>query len=82
MKKTNSPKFIGKAKITRQGQLTLPFEARQDLDIPLESEVYWYELNNCLVVVKDLINQKDLVSAIFSADNKKDNNKGNKKRVQ
>ena len=57
-------KFIGKAKITKQGQITLPFEARKDMDIEVNSEVYWYELDNCLVVVKDLVNQKDLMKNI------------------
>ncbi len=58
------PKFIGKAKITQQGQLTLPQEARSNLGIPLGSEVYWYEFDDYLVVVKDLVNQKDLIKKI------------------
>lgn len=58
------PKFIGKTKVTKQGQITLPFEARKDLAIELNSEVYWYELDDCLVVVKDLVNQKDLMRVI------------------
>ncbi|MFH1642229.1 MAG: AbrB/MazE/SpoVT family DNA-binding domain-containing protein [Nanoarchaeota archaeon] len=58
------PKFIGKTKVTTQGQITLPFEGRRDLGIEINSEVYWYELNNCLVVVKDLVNQKDLTKVI------------------
>ena len=57
-------KFIGKAKITQQGQLTLPQEARSNLGMPIGSEVYWYELDDYLVVVKDLINQKDLIKKI------------------
>jgi bifunctional DNA-binding transcriptional regulator/antitoxin component of YhaV-PrlF toxin-antitoxin module len=60
----DSPKFIGKAKVTKQGQVTLPFEARKDLSIPIESEIYWYEINDCLVVVKDLVNQKDLLDIV------------------
>jgi bifunctional DNA-binding transcriptional regulator/antitoxin component of YhaV-PrlF toxin-antitoxin module len=59
------PKFIDKAKLTKQGQLTLPQEARKSLKIEAESEVYWYELNNVLVVVKDLVNPKELVKLIF-----------------
>jgi bifunctional DNA-binding transcriptional regulator/antitoxin component of YhaV-PrlF toxin-antitoxin module len=55
-------KFIGKVKITKQGQLTLPLEARNDLGISVEEEVYWYELNGALVVTKELMNQKDLDS--------------------
>ena len=57
-------KFIGKAKITTQGQVTLPYEGRKDLNIDLESEVYWYEINGCLIVVKDLVNQKDIMKLI------------------
>ena len=55
-----TPKFIGKAKLTKQGQVTLPNEARQDLDIKLDSDIYWYELGNKLIVVKELVNPKDL----------------------
>ena len=57
-------KFIGKARITKQGQVTLPYEGRKDLNIDLESEVYWYEVNNCLVVVKDLVNQEKIMSMV------------------
>jgi bifunctional DNA-binding transcriptional regulator/antitoxin component of YhaV-PrlF toxin-antitoxin module len=53
-------KFIGKVKITKQGQLTLPLEARKDLGINLEDEVYWYELDGVLIVTRELLNQKDL----------------------
>ena len=56
----DKPKFIGKVKLTKQGQVTLPNEARQDLDIKVDSDVYWYELGNNLIVVKDLVNPKDL----------------------
>lgn len=54
------PKFIGKAKLTRQGQVTLPNEGRQDLDIEVNSEIYWYELGDSLIAVKELVNPKDL----------------------
>ena len=64
------PKFIDKAKLTKQGQLTLPQEARKSLKIEAESEVYWYELNNVLVVVKDLVNPKELVKLIFEKKKK------------
>ena len=59
------PKFIGKAKLTKQGQLTLPQEARQDLDIDAKSEVFWYEFNDILILVKDLVNPKELVDFVF-----------------
>lgn len=58
-------KFIGKTKVTRQGQITLPFEARKDMDIELNSEVYWYEIDDCLILVKELVNQNDLIKVIF-----------------
>ena len=58
-------KFIGKAKLTRQGQLTLPQEARKDLKIVPESEVYWYEFNDILILVKDLVNPKDIINFMF-----------------
>ncbi len=61
------PKFIGKAKLTKQGQMTLPNEARKDLGIELNSELYWYEIDGCLVVVKRLMNQKELLEMIRNA---------------
>lgn len=64
-------KFVGKAKLTRQGQLTLPQEARKDLKIDAESEVYWYEFNDILVLVKDLVNPKELANFIFNRKKKK-----------
>ncbi len=63
-------KFIGKAKLTKQGQLTLPQEARQDLRIGSKSEVYWYEFNDILILVKDLVNPKELVSLVFKRKKK------------
>ena len=65
------PKFIGKAKLTKQGQLTLPQEARQDLGIDAESDVFWYEFNDILILVKDLVNPKELVRLVFSKKRKK-----------
>ena len=59
------PKFIGKVKLTKQGQITLPQEARSDLGIKLGDELYWYELDNSLIIVKDLVNQKELVEKIL-----------------
>ena len=58
------PKFIGKVKLTSQGQLTLPQEARADLNIDLGQELYWYEHNGSLILVKQLVNQKDLVKQL------------------
>ena len=53
-------KFVGKSKLTKQGQLTLPFEARQDLSIKKDNELYWYLVDHHLVVVKELVNPKEL----------------------
>ena len=64
-------KFIGKAKITKQGQVTLPFEAREYLKLDLNSEVYWYLVDDHLVVVKDLVSTEELASML----NKKKFNK-------
>ena len=65
------PKFVGKARLTKQGQLTLPQEARQDLKIGPKSEVYWYEFNGILVLVKELVNPKELASFLFNKRKKK-----------
>ena len=64
-------KFIGKAKLTKQGQLTLPQEARKDLKIGAESDVYWYELNDVLLVVKEIINPKDILNLILKKRQRK-----------
>lgn len=64
-------KFVGKAKLTKQGQLTLPQEARQDLKIDANSEVFWYEFNDILILVKDLVNPKELVNFVFSKKKRK-----------
>ena len=64
-------KFVGKAKLTTQGQLTLPQEARQDLKIDAKSDVYWYEFNGILVLVKELVNPKELVSFILNKKKRK-----------
>ena len=53
-------KFISKAKLTKQGQITLPLEARKDLDIDINSELYWYEIGDRLIISKELLNPKDL----------------------
>ncbi len=57
-------KFIGKAKITKQGQVTLPFEARTDLKLDSDSEVFWYLVDKHLVVVKDLVSVDELKKII------------------
>jgi len=64
-------KFIGKAKITKQGQVTLPFEAREELKLDLNSEIYWYLIDDHLVVVKDLVSTEDLQDMIKGKKRKK-----------
>ena len=64
-------KFIGKAKLTKQGQLTLPREARKDLGIGAESGVYWYEFNDALILVKELVNPKESVHIESSFEEEK-----------
>ncbi len=59
------PKFIGKAKLTKQGQLTMPIEARNDLEIRADSDVYWYELDGVLVLTKSLLNTKEVAEQLF-----------------
>ena len=55
------PKFIGKARLTKQGQLTLPQEGRQDLKIDSKSDVFWYEFNGILILSKELFNPKEII---------------------
>ena len=57
----DEPKFIAKVKLTSQGQLTLPREARESLSIGEESELYWYEVDGYLVLTTELDNPKELL---------------------
>jgi bifunctional DNA-binding transcriptional regulator/antitoxin component of YhaV-PrlF toxin-antitoxin module len=57
-------KFVGKAKITKQGQVTMPFEAREDLKLDTNSEIFWYKVDDHLVVVKDLVSIDQMNSMI------------------
>ena len=59
------PKFIGKARLTKQGQLTLPQEGRKDLKIDSKSDVYWYEFNDVLVLVKEVVNPKEIIDFVL-----------------
>jgi len=65
------PKFIGKVRLSRQGQITLPLEARNDLLIKLDSELYWYEVDKCLIVTKELVSQKELMGLVLNIKGKK-----------
>jgi len=58
------PKFIGKAKLTSQGQLTVPVEARKDLKIDNDSEVYWYEFEGFLVLTTQLMSINELAELL------------------
>ena len=69
-------KFVGKARITKQGQVTLPFEARSDLKLDSNSEIYWYLVEDHLVVVKELVSIIDLIKII------KKKERGDKKTKQ
>ena len=60
-----TPKFIGKARLTKQGQLTLPIEARQDLKIDADSDVYWYEIDDALILTKSLLNTKEVAELLL-----------------
>ena len=64
-------KFVGKAKITKQGQVTMPFEARTDLKLDANSEIYWYLVEDHLVIVRDLVSIEDLIKIIKRRGNKK-----------
>ncbi len=65
-------KFIGKAKITTQGQVTLPSEARDSLKLDANSEIYWYQVDEHLVVVKELVSVDDLANIISNKKRKKE----------
>ena len=56
--------FIGKARITRQGQLTLPIRGRENLNISVGDDLYWYQLNDSLVVTKELVSPKELAKLL------------------
>ncbi len=58
------PKFIAKVKLTRQGQLTLPQEARNSLKIPSEAELYWYEIDGYLILTREIDNPKELLKKL------------------
>ena len=54
------PKFIGKAKITSLGQITVPKEARQDINVKEGDELYWYLVNDQLVATAELMSLDEL----------------------
>jgi bifunctional DNA-binding transcriptional regulator/antitoxin component of YhaV-PrlF toxin-antitoxin module len=53
-------KFVGKAKITKTGQVTLPNEARVNLSLNSSSEIFWYETNDFLIATKKLLSEEDV----------------------
>ncbi|MBI4439532.1 AbrB/MazE/SpoVT family DNA-binding domain-containing protein [Candidatus Woesearchaeota archaeon] len=52
--------FLGKSRLTTQGQTTLPMEGRSGLGVEVGSEVYWYSVDGFLIVTKDLCSHEDL----------------------
>lgn len=58
------PKFIGKARLTSQGQLTVPIEARKDLNIDNDAKVYWYEVGEFLVLTTKLVSINELAELL------------------
>lgn len=55
-----APTFIGKVKLTSQGQVTVPQEARKSLKILDEQDLYWYQLGSKLVITASLVAPEDL----------------------
>ena len=53
-------KFIGKAKITSLGQITVPKEARQDINVKEGDELYWYVVNGQLIAANELMSLKQI----------------------
>ena len=53
-------KFVTKVKISKQGQITFPLEARKDLHIALGDEVFIYETNKQLILTPNLMSIQDI----------------------
>lgn len=53
-------KFIGKAKITSLGQITVPKEARKNIKVKEGDELFWYIVNCQLVATNELMSLDDL----------------------
>jgi len=60
----DEPKFIAKVRLTKQGQITVPQQARELLNFELESDAYWYEVDGYLILTKELDNPKELLKKI------------------
>lgn len=56
--------FLGKARLTTQGQVTLPLEGRNGLSIANGSEIYWYSVGGFLIVTKELCSHEDLAKML------------------
>ena len=65
------PKFIGKAKITKSGQLTLPSEGRKDLEISSDTDLFWYEINDALILVKNIVSPLEIARIVSGRKKKK-----------
>ncbi len=53
-------KFIGKAKITSLGQITVPKEAREDINVKEGDELFWYVVNGQLIATNELMSLDDM----------------------
>ncbi len=60
----DEPKFIAKVRLTKQGQITVPQEARELLKMELESDAYWYINDGYLILTTELNNPKELLKKI------------------
>ena len=58
------PKFISKVKLNKQGQLTLPLEARKELGIDIDADLYWYTINDSLIVTTELMSEKEVAKRL------------------
>ncbi len=56
--------FLGKAKLTTQGQITLPHEGRRELEVSSGDEVYWYKVDNFIILTKTLHSHDDLLKIV------------------
>ena len=60
----DEPKFIAKVRITKQGQITVPQEARELLKLELESDAYWYIHDGYLILTTEIETPKELLKKI------------------
>lgn len=61
-------KFVGKSTVSKQGQITVPLEARKDLRITLEKPLYVYESGEAIIALKRLVSLEELADCLFSEE--------------